>query len=386
MENFTVESIIKYIIDNYMYDILCDDNEVPNISFDFKEEEAKKVINKIILENIENNINQKNTIYNCINFVDYNNPIVEVHDYRLFFVSLFEIISAIHDEYNAKCWFKNSDRLYFNMILRYIWLRMTPEDFKNPEDFLIKNIEMIRNDIFDEYLNEDRYMFSIDDDNQIWFRNRFSSSFDEENKEMMFYVKNKDNDIYNLPVVRYGIYHSDNKLVCEIGSIQNKTTNHIKNKIVDNCRKELNRGVPGVLKKNVEPKKLLSLILFIKLLQENNINEISVPSMYVLDYDFHRILEKSINDVFYSKWSDYLINLYKEEYEMELNKHLSIINKVDIICENKSTNFIRLFERLMFHLPDIKILEYPDEISNYMKLSIPSNDITNDVIRKLKKS
>lgn len=383
-----LDTIIKFFIDNCFYDLLYDENEMPNISFDFKEEEARDAINKIIIENIEVKINEKDKIYKAINNVDYNKPVVEIKDYKLFFYSINKYVCTLYNTYMNNCYNDENRVLFtFQLMLKYIWLRMTPEDFKNPENFFIKNIEMIENNTFNEYYNNDGILLKLDDKYQVGVRNRFASTFDEENKEIELYIKSNDNEKDYLPVIRYGIYKKDGKTICEIGSIQTK--NHIddtKLEVVNDYRRELNRKVPGELKQNVEPRKVLALILFIKLLQDNNIDEISIPSMYVLDYDFHYIMERNDDDVFNSHWTDYLINLYRDEYEIELHKHLNTVNKVDIICNNKSTDYIKLFERLLYHLPDIKIIEYPGEVSNYMRISLPKYNITQGIVKKLKKS
>jgi len=388
MEEEKLENIVKYFVNNAFYELMFDDNEIPNISFDFKEEEARNFINKIILENIEFKISEKNQIFNAINNIDYNNPVIEVNDYKLFFFAVNKYIYTLYNTYINNCYKDENKALFsFQLALKYIWLRMTPDDFKNPENFILKNIKMLEDDTFNDYYNTNGYIGDIDKEHSIYFKNRIASTFDEESKEIEFFVGSKYLDINYLPTVRYGIYTIGDKKICEIGSIQNKVpVDDTKLDIVDDIRRRLNKGIPGYLKQNVEPKKLLSLLLFIKLLQENNVNEISVPSMYVLDYDFHEIWEQNRKDVFNSKWSDYLIKLYPTEYMSELKEFEKKINKVEFICQNKSSDYTRLFERLTYHIPDIKVLEYPGELSNYMKLSIPKYNVTDELIRKLKKS
>ena len=108
--------------------------------------------------------------------------------------------------------------------------------------------------------------------------------------------------------------------------------------------------------------------------------------MYVLDYDYHRIWEQNDINIFKSKWSNYLINLYPDDYEKELEEFNKKINKVDLISKNKTTDFIKLFERLMYHFPDIEILEYPNELSSYMKLDISNCKSIDNFVKQLKKS
>ena len=387
MKEEKLENIIKFFVNNSFYELMYDNVEIPNISFDFKEKEARDLINKIILENIEFRIEEKDKIYNGINNVNYDNPVIEVHDYKLFFYAINKYIYTLYNTYMNKCHIDENKSIFtFQLALKYIWLRMTPDDFKNPENFILKNIEMLENKTFNDYYNMNGFLFDINNDYKIYFKNRITSTFDEESKEIEFFVASKFLEFDYLPVVRYGIYKKDNKTICEIGSIQNKNQiDDEKLDIVNDFRKKINKNVPGYLKENVEPRKLLSLILFIKLIQEYNVDEISIPTMYVLDYDFHEIWEQNKKDVFYSKWSDYLIKLYPEDYIKELNEFEKSINKVEFICKNKSTDYIKLFERLSYHIPDIKIIEYPGEVSNYMRLSLPKYNVTEEIIKRLKK-
>ena len=149
------EKFIIYFIKNYLYDLMYDKYELSNISFNFKEDEAKKYINNLIINNMDYMFNKMNMVYDGLNNIDYNKPIMEINDYKLFFELLEKIINSLHNIYKNKCFIKDDDTIYtFQLLPKYIWLRMTPDDFKNPEKFLRKNLEMINNHVFDEYYND----------------------------------------------------------------------------------------------------------------------------------------------------------------------------------------------------------------------------------------
>ena len=59
---------------------------------------------------------------------------------------------------------------------------MTPDDFKNPENFLLKNIEMLENKTFNNYYKFDGKMISLNDTYDINFKNR---------------IKRRKNNTYN---------------------------------------------------------------------------------------------------------------------------------------------------------------------------------------------
>ena len=379
------EEFVTYFIKNYLWDLMYDSLELPNISFNFKEDEAKKYLNNIIINNMDYMFNKMNMIYDGLNKINYNKPVMEISNYKLFFNSLDNLIKSLHNIYKNECFVSNDDTIYtFQSLPKYIWLRMTPDNFKNPEKFLLKNIEMINNNTFNEYYNDIGLLFNIDDYYRIRFRNKLAHTYDEENKELLFYIESKYSERYYLPIIRYGIYKSNNKSICEIGSIQKKYKSADNDlEIINIFRNNINMDVPRYYKKNIEPNKLISLLLFIKLLQDKNINIISIPSMYVLDYEYHQKRDKVLIDMFNSRWSKYNINLDPEGYKKGLILHNKDIGKVDLISENKTTSFIRLFERLIYQIPNIEILEYPNELSSYMTIKIPENTINNNLIKKL---
>ena len=181
MKHYNLDDIITYIIDVYLYDLLCDELDMPNISFDFKEKEAREHINIIIVNNMHKQFNKKCKIYDAINEVNYDNPVIEIKDYKLFFLSIDRLSKAIYNICNNKIYNEQEiHRLSFKALIKYLWLRMTPDDFKNPEQFLLKNIEMTENTIFDEYYNIEGNLMYLDDNYRVCYKNKVSSSFDSE--------------------------------------------------------------------------------------------------------------------------------------------------------------------------------------------------------------
>lgn len=380
--------IIKKFIEEYLYDLLYDKHELANMSFNFKEEEAKKTINSILIDNINNGrkFNRMNEIYKAINSNDFPNPILEVSDYKSFFASMEKFKKLLISEYEN--YTNNGNYSFVNQIYKYIWLRMTPDDFKNPEQFLNKQIDILKDKTFNKYNKKNKcYDFDLIDNSELLVMNTLANQYDESVKEIIFNIVS-DYYKYTLPIVRYGIYEKNNKKICEIGSIQNKeykdTANDKLYNILNRLKYKLNKSVPQDLIGNVEPLKLMSLIIFIKLLIENDIHTISIPSIYVLDYEYHEKRNIIIESIFNSKFTEEFKKNNPKEYDYELNEYLKKINKQDIISANKTTNFIHLFERLLYHLEDARVVEYPNEVSSYMKIEIPSlNNVNGDYVKKL---
>ena len=385
MHNYN--NIIKEFIDEHLYYLLFDKYDMANMTFYFKEDEAKNVINNHIINNINNGykFNMMREIYNAINNIDYSKPIMEISNYKDFFNYLSILINLYlkKDKYILDD--LNND--YINQIYRYTWLRMTPDDLKNPEYFLKKQIEIFKDKTFNTYNEITNKDFNLIDNSKLSIKNSFANKYDESIKKINFSIC-KEQYKYILPVIRYGIYKNNQEKVCEIGSIQKlkhyNFCDYNLYKDVNKLRYRLNKEVENELICNVEPSKLITLLLFIKLLIENDIHTISIPSLYVFDYEYHEKRNDSIESLFKSKWSESKKTNDPIEYKIELKEYLSTVNKQDLISENKTTNFIHLFERLLYHIEDAKIMEYPNEVSSYMKIKVNSlNNIKGEYVKKL---
>ncbi len=375
MDNY--KEMVKNFALKIMPLVMLEKFEIPNMYFKFNNEDDYNYIINILKDY------SKENVINGLENIDYSKPIVEISNLKQF---LFYMQTLLEQYCKIKKFRYQEKYLWF---FKYIWQRMTPDDFKNPENFLKKNILMLSNNIFNEYY-EEKYVNRISLFNEYFIKskNRLSKSFDEEPKEMIFFLTNiKHQNIY-FPTVRYGIYEENNKLICEIGSIQdiNKLNINVMNyelyKKIDRLKYKLNKNVPDHLIENVEPKKLISLLLFISLIKERDINIIKIPSMYVLDYEFHEKNNILLKELFDTK--NGYENVFIEENKKELYNLSNVIDKQYIISANKTTNFIKLFERLIYHIPSIKIIEYPMELSSYMVLDIENiNNINNKYIEEI---
>ena len=175
MDNYYValRTFILYNISILMFDEL----ELPNISFDFKEKEAKEVIFKLIMNELRLNtesikLSEADNIVKAINNPDYSKPVMEISDFKRFFTNLDRIINH------------NMDKLERENIVKYLWLRMTPDDFKHPEEFLEKNISILKDRTFNNYLVETTLDNELFKDYTLTIRNLNSHFFNESMKEI----------------------------------------------------------------------------------------------------------------------------------------------------------------------------------------------------------
>ena len=232
-------------------------------------------------------------------------------------------------------------------------------------------------------------------------KNGIARTWDENSREMEITIYDKKyyekqelfhRPHYTLPTIRYGIYERNGKKVCSIGSIQDKSDSYQKtdlSKKVNRKKYKANEGVPAEDVQQVEPKHILSLSIFINLLNKEGITEIEVPSLYVLDYDYHTKRNEQILKDFKKEWSEEKIKKYPEEYKRCLHYFNKAYNKQDIISEIKIERILLTFRRVLQHYTNSSIISYPGDADSFMHLRIPiiksKNDINGSIFQELYK-
>ena len=133
----------------------------------------------------------------------------------------------------------------------------------------------------------------------------------------------------------------------------------------------------------------MALSIFINMLNEAGITEFKIPSLYVLDYDYHIKRSKQLLSCFEKEWPKEKIERYTEIYRRQKYYFERSYNKEDIISEIKSERLMLTFRRLLQHYTNGKILSYPGDVDDFMRLRIPKtkneNEINGSVFRKLYK-
>ena len=167
MENKTIAESLKPTFENVTYEFITDimyeilfGEGTPNFKFDFKEKEAIEFIENILRqyakkynfkyqesENIIKSLKDKSERNGEI-------PVMVIRDYKKF----FELLRQIYEK-DIELFFKRSGMSGFPVyemenLFKDIWLRAVPEDFNNPEEFLRKQNEMIRDNTLEEYDQE----------------------------------------------------------------------------------------------------------------------------------------------------------------------------------------------------------------------------------------
>ena len=392
LENVSREFIIKTMT-KIMYD-----KYYPNFNFIFNEAEALIYIKNVIYDNINIDLDK-----DCIKLINdlqkkkYDNlkPCIIINNYKLFFNNLVELYKKVIDYY-----FKDENNRKFGFPIYelrnsfiYIWLRMLPEDFNNPELFLEKQIKMMSDDSLSKYDNE-VIIGNVKSlgNNILSIKNDVSENWNENPNEFRFRIYHGEsyredkylNYYYLLPLVRYGIYEKNGIKTCVIGSIQNKSINDFGSdfdKKMERKKYKLNKNISEEYIEGIEPKNLLSLALFIDVLIKENIYDIEIPCLYVLDNEYHKKWSKELVYQFQERYKGNNKKAYYEEDKKTIER---IYKKEDLISDLKSSKYIKLFERLMYQYNSFEIISYPFEVDSNLHIRLNKvNNISNEMLNEL---
>ena len=401
----TVENVAREFVINIMYDILLNDKAL-NFKFDFKEDEAIDFIEEIIKSYpYEYKKERLQKVLGCIKKRTEGNetqPVMMISDYKKF----FELLTEVYEQ-DIELFFKRTKMSSFPVyemqnFLSQIWLRATPEDFNNPEDFLRRQAQMLRDKTFAKYDEETSLgQLSFLYNHILCVKNGVARTWDENLREMEFKIYDKNHygnknlfwkPHYTLPVIRYGIYEKDGKKVCRIGAIQNTSVSDNSNdskigKSLERRKYKLNANVPQEDTDRIEPKNILALSIFVNLLNREGITEIEAPGLYVLDYQYHQKRSKMLMDELIRKWPQERITTDPERFERAISYLKRNYDKEDLISEIKTERFIRTLTRLLHHYPKGVVRSYTWEADSCLHLSIPviknKEEINGDMLREI---
>ena len=393
----TFENVTREFITETLYKIMFSES-MPNFKFDFRQKEAIDFIEEILnnyIHEYDFYKDEAKKVLQELKHKDIENtdePVMVVNDYKQFFENLRQFYEKDIELFFLRTGMSGFTRYEKNNCFEQIWLRATPDDFNNPEEFLAKQVQMINDTTFKKY-DEETYLGKLVflDNNILCVKNGIARTWDESSREIELtiydknYYDNKELFIrphYTLPVIRYGIYEKNGKKVCYVGSVQNKSDSYKKNNIEKKLNREKYKVNEGITEEDiykVEPKNLLALSIFINMLNKEDITEIEIPSLYVLDYDYHIKRNEQILLEFQKEWTEEKINKYPEVYKEQKYYFERSYNKEDLISEIKSERLLLTFRRLLQHYPNGKLLSYPGDVDSFMHLDIPKIKNENDI-------
>ena len=291
-------------------------------------------------------------------------PTINIHNPVKFFELLTDIINSWRD-FKNKCFGSYSPRALFIQNIKRLFLRMSPSDFDNIEQFLQKELSFLKDETFDEYLSKNTVIGEYEG-YILKTALEEAPSWCETSKKMTFYLTNDNNEFHTLPSIYFGITEEYGEQVCYIYAIQNER-HRAENKRIQRTLYKLNKGIENP---DVNPASVLVLQTFINMLKEKGITNIKVPCLQVLSYRYHEILSDTTKRDFEKNYSkeqlEYINNLNSydrerklEEYEWQKLWYSHVVDKQDFISETKTEGLFKIFRRVQEQFSTIELLNTP---------------------------
>lgn len=306
-------------------------------------------------------------------------PLLLIKDKNKFDEYLFNYIS-IYNDYLNNLNTNKLDMLYpkdsyenYKYLLALTFFNASPSDFNNPVEYLKNRINFILDETFNKYKNYENISNIEEWDSLIECKILDNYPSLESPHSLSFRIRRND-DVFELPKITYGISNN----IAYVYAVQNK-----KNKELETYQKKINRNLYSFNKGIVDRKEyyeykssdyyaenitdvsmssLLSITLFLKLLKENNINNIVVVPYLPLRYFEKRITtQRSLKP---------LELVYGKEIIESKNKELN--DKRDFNQNNMTNKMLRSFRRVLYQLGNGKII-MPFEVSEFMHIEINDN-------------
>lgn len=291
-------------------------------------------------------------------------PTIVVHNPILFFELITSIINSWRD-FKNKCFGSYSPRALFIQNIKRLFLRMSPNDMLNIEQFLQRELSFLQDETFEEYISKNTI---IGDYEGYILKTALEEapSWCETSKKMTFYLTNDNNEFHTLPSIYFGITAEYGEKVCYIYAIQSER-HRAYNKKIQRALYKLNKGIDNP---DVNPASVLVLQTFINMLKAKGITNIKVPCLQVLSYRYHEILSDTTKKSFEKNYSkeqlEYINNLNSyarerklEEYEWQKLWYSHVVDKQDFISETKTEGLFKIFTRVQNQFDSITILNAP---------------------------
>ena len=327
------------------------------------------------------------------NFQDNNFPTLIIKDKKLFLSKLSEYMSlALHKVKNIPTFVNDPNRNRLKILMAFLFSNATTEDFSDPIKLIERHISFLTDSTF-AHLNTS-VILPLDgsfDNSSIEIMNVDQSVLMETPKKMSIaLVKETDKELlrYALPSISYGIIeNSEQERECYIYSIlhsKEKSGSSEKqqeySKYISRALYKLNSGIREIESEeymkylsdvnsyypenilDVPVSSVLALTIFIGLLEKENVKKIkAVPYIPVRFLARELTAQKQTNDS------------EREKFE----------NRNDRLQENITDTFIRLFNRVKFHLNGIEITSFPYDTSEFLEISInnANHDFNNSILR-----
>lgn len=232
-----------------------------------------------------------------------------------------------------------------------VWKNATMSDFKNPEKYISRYTNFIKDDTFSQF--DTLTNIGMYGSNMLMVQ-REQDEYGFETPYIMHLSLTNGKYIYNLPWVRYGISQNKNgDKIAYIYALQ-KMEPSLSEKYNEEVKRDINKVNTGVKKyRNVTPNAIATLAIFMGMLEAEGITAIKAPDFIVGRYG-------------------HFVNATTEE-------------ETDRIQYNLTEKFLRNFLRLDEHLDNLKLEPISlNEFNSFLCMSLnPMEDCKNTAIKQL---
>lgn len=280
--------------------------------------------------------------------------------------------------------FEDKERNHMKLLISYLMVNATTEDFLNPIQYINRCIDFLEDDTFD-YLNEGITLplDGVFTDCKLRIKNSRQSIMMETPEKMeLAIVKDSDNGIleYSLPTVSYGISNENGRNVCYVYSLlnpkekENMTEEEIKfSKKIGRLLYKINSGIEEDDEEQlfdiskVSPSAVLSLTTFLSLLYSEDIFDVKAVPYLPLRYLSRDIAARKdgIND--------------------------ALLERNQMIQNNITNRFIRTFLRASHHLESAEVTLFPYQLDEFLHFKLGSglesdNVVLNEAVSSVKRN
>lgn len=290
-----------------------------------------------------------------------------------------------------KRFYEDMDQAY-KTLMTSIWSNASPSDFANPIEFLKRSTDFINDDTLNDYLEPQIIGYSEILKSKI----EIEIVKNKPLKETPYSIKatiidNENDDLrYELPTVNYGISNSS-AYIYSIKGKSKKEKDYMKqflsneqNEYIDEIESKMRPAIKQNFKETasnkddiispehmsgIMPWHLLVAVITIGIFKKNNIHNVLISDYQFLvrwnGKDFANKL-RSIKD------KKFILDEYKKLQE----KHESD-------ARNTTDKLLRLFRRLDYHFDNFDIALYPQDVDNFMHMTIGDGlECNNDIMRE----
>lgn len=277
----------------------------------------------------------------------YYKPIIKITDLNYFATLLIEYIKSIKN-FNKRNNIQLKEYQDLSYIFNIMLFNMTASDAADLNKFIETRMSFFNDNSLEQFTKPNKI---FEYNNVSFYVQRKIEDFGLETPYIMTFSMAIAEEQYNLPLIRYGI-NSDG--VCFIYAVQigKGRTCDINNPRYKNIVNQVNQGVKE--NRNISPSFVLTLAIFIKILNNNGINKIVIP--------------------------DFLFNRYRKYYRA------NTINKSNKILSRMFHNMTTLVKRMDSQIEGFNIQSYPLELDSYYHINITDLESENKMLKKLLKN